>query len=117
MNDPVNDPIPSTSNPDLEQQVAALQRQVLMLLVALIVVTATVTGYLYYESHVLNNDLNLGRPQYMQVIRQYQENQAAIQKFENQLVQFGATHPAFQPVLKQYGLGTAGSRSLITPAP
>ncbi|HUA66097.1 MAG TPA: hypothetical protein VME24_09630 [Alphaproteobacteria bacterium] len=116
MNDPVNDPISSTSHSDLEQQVLALQRQMLLLLVALIVVTATLTGFLAYQSHIGSVDLNASRPRYLQLIQQYQDNQAMIDKFENELVQFGATHPAFQPVLKQYGLGPSGSKSPTAPA-
>jgi hypothetical protein len=117
MNDRVNDPVSSTTNSDLEQQVAALQRQMLLLLVALIVVAATLTGFLVYQSHIESVDLNTNRPLFMQKIQQYQNNQAMIQKFEGQLVEFGATHPAFQPVLKQYGLSPAGSKLPTTPAP
>src|SRR5215469_7198309 len=100
----MNDPVSSTTNTDLEQQVAALQRQVLLLLVALIVVTATLTGFLYYESHIGSADLNFNRQRLLQMITQYQAEQPAIQKFETQLVQYGAKNPKFQPVLSQYGL-------------
>ncbi len=117
MNDLVNNPISPTNNPDLEQQMAALQRQVLLLLVALIVVTATLSGFLYYESHVRNEELNLQRPHLLQMITQYQTNRATIQKFEKQLVEFGATHPAFEPVLVKYGLVQGGSKIPTTPAP
>ena len=116
MNDPVNDPVSSTTNPELEQLVAALQRQVLLLLVALIVVTATLTGFLFYESHIRNDELNAARPGLMQMITQYQKNQAVIEKFENQLVQFGATHPGFEPVIVKYGLVQNGAKAPTTPA-
>jgi hypothetical protein len=117
MNDPVNDPVSPTTNPDLAQQVAALQRQVLLLLVVLIVVTATLTGFLFYESHIRSVDLNLQRPRLMQLITQYQNNQAMIQKFEKQLVDFGATHPGYEPVLAKYGLVQGGLKPPTTPAP
>lgn len=120
MNDPVNDPVSSTTNPDLEQQVIALQRQVLLLLVALIVVTATLSGFLFYESHIRNEELNANRPGLMQIITQYQKNQATIEKFEKQLIEFGASHPGFEPVLVKYGLAQPGSKTPAaptTPAP
>lgn len=96
---------------------AALQRQVLLLLVALIVVTATLTGFLFYECHIRNDELNAARPGLMQLITQYQKNEATIEKFEKQLVDFGATHPAFEPVLAKYGLVQASSKAPTTLAP
>lgn len=44
----MNEPVSTTSSPDLAMQVAALQRQVFMLLVSLIVVSATIVFFLYY---------------------------------------------------------------------
>ena len=113
----MNDPVSPTTNPDLEQQIIGLQRQVLLQLVALIVITATLAGFLFYESHVRSEELNLERPRLMQLVMQYQNNQAAVQKFEKQLVEFGATHPAFEPVLVKYGLVQGGSKVPTTPAP
>jgi hypothetical protein len=88
---------------DIEWQIAALQRQVFLLLLALIVVTATVVFYLYYQSHVLTNELNQYRPQAQQVIQLYKQNARAITGFETQLNNYALTHPSFQPVLKKYG--------------
>ncbi|MGH7943354.1 MAG: hypothetical protein ACREFR_20025 [Limisphaerales bacterium] len=117
MNERLNDPLPSTTNNDLEQQVAALQRQILILLVALIVLAATVTGFLYYQSHVGSNDLNLARPHYMAMIAHYEQIQPVIEKFDRQLIDFGATHSSFQPILQKYGLEKAAPKGLMAPAP
>ena len=113
----MNETVSSTTNPDMDQQIAALQRQVLLLLVALIVVTATLTGFLYYESHIGSADLNFNRQRLLQMITQYQTEQPAIQKFETQLVEYGAKNPKFQPILNQYGMGPANSKMPTTPAP
>ena len=89
---------------DIEWQIAALQRQVFLLLLSLIVVTATVVFYLYYESHVLTTQLDQYSPQAQQVIQLYQRNFRAIANFENQLGTYAQTHQAFgQQVLKKYG--------------
>lgn len=97
------EPIIPARAPDLEWQVAALQRQVFLLLLALVVVTATVVFYLFTESHFRNVDLMTMRPQAMQIIRAYNQNAQAIQSLEAQLGNYAATHPSFQPVLKKYG--------------
>lgn len=111
----MNDPISSASGSDLAQQVAALQRQVFLLLVALIVVAATVVFYLCYEGHVASENYAGVRPEFTQLIQGYNKNALAIQNFEKQLVGYGTTHPNFQPILKQYGL--IGPANPAVPAP
>jgi hypothetical protein len=96
---------------ELEWQVAALQRQVFLLLLALIVVTFTVVFYLFYQSHILTNDLDTYRPGALQMIQTYNANARAIGNFESEVSNYGATHPAFQPVLKKYGLMPAATPS------
>lgn len=93
----------SPAQSDIEWQVAALQRQVFLLLLSLIVVTATVVFYLYYQSHVLAFDLNrYVRPQAQGVIQFYKQNARAIDNFESQLNTYAQTHPDFDQVLKKY---------------
>jgi hypothetical protein len=88
---------------DLQWQVAALQRQVFLQLLALVVVTATVVFYLYYQNHTLSRDLDQNRQQAMSVIDAYNRNQQMIKSFEAQLINYANTHPNFQPVLMKYG--------------
>lgn len=99
----MNDPMPSTTGSDLEQQVAALQRQVFLLLVALNVLAATMVFFFYYESHIASKEYDAGREHAMQIIGEYQKNALSIQKFDQQLAAFGTTHPDFQPILRKYG--------------
>jgi hypothetical protein len=112
----MNDTDSSTSNSDLGQQVAALQRQVFLLLVALIVVAATFVFHLYYQSRIDSKDLEGLRPSAKLAIDEYSRNALAIQNFEKQLVGYGMTHPSFQPILRQYGL-MASPANPAQPAP
>lgn len=89
---------------DLEFQVVALQRQVFLLLLSLIVVTFTLVFYLYYQSHILTNDLDKYRPTALQVIKNYNDNAQVIANFESQVGNYAQAHPAFQQALKQYGI-------------
>jgi len=92
---------------DLASQVAALQRQIFTLLLALIVVSGTLTVYLYRQASVTRKDIESIRPQAEQIISSFNQNRAGMQAFVNQLVDYGRTHPDFQPILKKYGLGMA----------
>lgn len=88
---------------DAEGQVAALQQQVFLLLLALVVISATFVFYLFIQSFFLSKDLDALRPQALQVIQAYTANRQAINTFHQELNDYALTHPSFQPVLKKYG--------------
>lgn len=88
---------------EAEGLIAALQRQIFLLLLALVVISATLVFYLFCESHFLSNDLDSIRPQAIQVIRAYTTNRQAITGFHQALGNYALTHPNFQTVLKKYG--------------
>ncbi len=97
------------ASPDLSDQVAALQRQVFILLVMLVIASGTLSAYLCYQSHVAKKDIQAIRPQAMQIMQNFNQVQASInpksiEVFLNQLVAFGQTHPDFRPVLLKYGI-------------
>jgi hypothetical protein len=94
--------IKSTEPSDLAGQVASLQRQVMILLLALIVVSGTLASYLYYQSRILGKDLATIEPQAAQMINGFNQNEPNMEKFIQQLVVYGQTHPDFQPILKKY---------------
>jgi hypothetical protein len=92
---------PTQSNSDLSEQVAALRSQLFMLLLALIVVSATVTGYLYLQARHASRDI----AQTSQVLQAIEKNRANIHGFVEQLAAYGQKNPAFQQqVLRKYGI-------------
>ena len=98
----------SETNPpvaaDLAVQVVYLRRQISLLLLALIVVSGTLTSYLFYQSRIMGNELAGLEPQAQAIIQNYGKNQPYIQKFIQELVVYGQAHPDFQPILKKYGI-------------
>jgi hypothetical protein len=98
-----------SSTADLTGQIAALQRQVFILLLALIVVSGTLSAFLCYQSHVAGKDTQNIRPQAMQLINNFTQISAGIDRkgaeaFVNQLIAYAQTHPEFRPVLQKYGI-------------
>jgi hypothetical protein len=89
---------------DLAGQVAALQRQVFTLLLALIVVSGTLVAYLGYESHHLGKDITAINAQ---VVQPYNQKLPVIETFVSQIVAYGQAHPDFRPVLAKNGIATA----------
>jgi len=94
----------SPMNSEVPDQIAALQRQVFTLLLALIVVSGTLTVYLFQQATIARHDIAGLKPQATKVIDTYNQNRAEIQSFVQQLAAFGKTHPDFQPILKKYGI-------------
>jgi len=104
----MNEPEISPAGPDeLAGQISCLQRQVRMLLMVLVVVSSTLTAYLFYQSRILGKDLDNTKPQAMQIIQNYNKNVPQMQKLVQQLVAYGQTHPDFQPILVEYGIVSA----------
>jgi hypothetical protein len=92
------------SSNELNEQVSALQRQVFALLLALIVVSGTLTVYLYRQASLTRKDTDALQQQAGPVIAIFRQNQAAMINFVNQLVIYSQTHPDFRPVLLKFGI-------------
>jgi hypothetical protein len=109
-------------NDDTNAQISALQRQVFALLLALIVVSGTLTVYLYRQASISGKDIDAIKPQAQQIIGVYNQNQTLMVNFVNQLVAYGQTHPDFGPVLAKYGIAPvpgipAGAPPTSSPPP
>ena len=90
-------------------QIAALRRQMATLLLALIVVSGTLAVYLWYQSHIVGKEIDVIRPQAMQVMKVFNQTSPIVQKLVPQLVAYGQAHQDFQPILKKYGVPLTNS--------
>jgi hypothetical protein len=105
MNESEMNPAPQ-SNPqtDMMDQVVALRHQVFTLLLALVVVSGTLTVYLYRQASVAKKDMAAVKPQATQMIDAFKRDHPMMDAFVKQLTAYGVTHPDFQPILKKYGI-------------
>jgi len=91
----------SHSHAELSDQISALRRQTFTLLLALLVVSGTLTVFLYRQASLARRDII----QTTQIIQSINQNRSGIQTFVQQLAAYGVTHPDFQQqVLKKYGI-------------
>ena len=106
MNESETNPAPQAFTPqtDLMDQVVALRQQVFTLLLALVVVSGTLTVYLYRQASVAGKDLAAVKPQATQMIDLFKKTQPQMDAFVKQLTAYGVTHPDFQPILRKYGI-------------
>ncbi len=94
---------------NLSDQVAALQRQVFALLLALVVVSGTLTVYLYRQASIIGKDVASEK----QLIVTVNQGEATMISLANQLAVYAKAHPEIAPLLTKYGIGPNG----IQPAP
>jgi len=92
------------SDSDSDSEISALRNQVFILLVALIVVSGTLTVFLYRQASLTRKEIDALKPQANQIMMAFNQNQNMINGFVNQLVAYGQTHPDFVPVLAKYGI-------------
>ena len=100
----------SERNPDLELIVESLQRQVFLLLLALIIISATVVFYLSYQARIYGNELHASQPQAKQLMDNYRRELPVINSFDQQIGSYALTHPDFQRVLAKYGWSAAAAK-------
>jgi len=111
MNDPEIQP--SVSFSGLADQIAALQRQIFMLLLVLLVVSLTLASYLYYEGLVFGKEIDTLQPQATQAMGMFKAAIASMPaggetNFLAQVVTYGKKNPDFaQQVLRKYGINVA----------
>jgi hypothetical protein len=100
MSPEMNSTNPNPVNPEI----AALRNQLFTLLVALIVVSGTLTIYLFRQVTVSGKDLAAAK----KLITVVSQDQSKIVPFVNQLAVYGKTHPDILPLLAKYGIGPNG---------
>src|SRR5260221_3609759 len=95
----------SSTQTELSDQIAALRRQTFILLLALIIVSGTLTVFLYRQASLTRRDIAGIKPQATQIIQAFEQNRPAITNFVQQLVTYGTAHSDFdQQGLKKYGI-------------
>ena len=98
-------------NLEADSEISALKTQMFTLLVALVVVSGTLTIYLYRQASLAGKDINATN----QLIANVNQNEAAIVAFANQLAAYAQTHPDVRPILAKYGVPATGIPTAAAP--
>ena len=94
-------------------EIACLKNQVFTLLVALVVISGTLSVYLYNQTRLVGKDIAQGH----QLENAMKQSQDAMGGFVGALMQYAQKHPEFVPVLKKYGLPPATTPAAAPAAP
>jgi hypothetical protein len=107
----------STAQTELMDEIVALRHQVFSLLLALVVVSGTLSVYLYRQASTTGKDIAAIKPQAIKIIQEFTQNRASMESFVKQLSVYGGTHPDFQPILKKYGITPQSAAAAAAPKP
>ncbi|HTY89100.1 MAG TPA: hypothetical protein VMB80_16760 [Candidatus Acidoferrum sp.] len=113
---PIAQPAAPVPQNDLLDQVVALRQQVFTLLLALVVVSGTLTVFLYIQARRASMELAVIKPQASAMIDAFKQKQPTMETFVKQLTAYGVTHPDFQPILKKYGIPLPPASSPVAPS-
>jgi hypothetical protein len=97
-------------------QIVALRHQVFTLLLALVVVSGTLTVVLYRQAKLTGRDIDTIKPQANLIIQAFKRDQQGMEAFVKQLTAYGSAHPDFQPILKKYGIVQQPATAPAAPA-
>jgi hypothetical protein len=111
MNEPENRTPESSEIAELQGRCNTLNRQMGVLLVALFVVSGTLTVFLGVQSRRVGKNLQSIQPQAQMVIAASQKEAPVISSFMAKLVDYGRTHPDFAPIMVKYHLNTNAAAS------
>jgi hypothetical protein len=100
-NKPVS--MPATDTPDLREQIESLRHLIGSVLILMVMVSGTLTIFLYREMKTASNQLDTFRPQAMNAMTIYQQQQKPLmEEFAKRIQLYGQTHPDLAPVLVRW---------------
>lgn len=111
---------PAPEPADWQEERARLERQITFLLVALVILSVTVTVFLWRQVRYAKRDLEMLRPVAAQVIQEFNQKKPEVDSFIARLFEYGRAHPDFVPIINKYQikpLTGAPPAAATSPAP
>ncbi|HUC84491.1 MAG TPA: hypothetical protein VL970_04790 [Candidatus Acidoferrales bacterium] len=98
---------------DTNDEIVALKNQMFILLVALIVVSGTLTTVLYRQASLAKKDI----AQAQKVVAEMTNNEVVLRGIVVRLQNYGAKHADYEAILKKDGFATVGNPAAAPVAP
>ncbi|HLH54185.1 MAG TPA: hypothetical protein VKY92_11285 [Verrucomicrobiae bacterium] len=106
---------------DLQRECESLRQSVSSLMLVLILVSGTLSVYLWRQVRVTKGELQALAPQAAQQLKEYTNAYSLTQDFGRKLAEYGRTHPDFGPIMLKYNLNNLlqkpGEAAPASPAP
>jgi hypothetical protein len=103
------DPVPA-SQLDLQSQYNRLQQLVSSLLLIMIVISGTLSIFLWRQYRFVNSELGVLAPQATQLAIEQTNYTAFVQDVARKLAEYSRTHPDFAPIAARYHLNDSAAK-------
>ena len=116
MSDP--EATPPTSTTDGQGPCHAcegLQKQLNLLLIGLIVLSATLAVFLLMQTRYIRHDLTNMKPAAGVIIQGYNQEKPAVDAFVAKVTEYARTHPDFAPIAHKYQLQVTNAAPATKP--
>lgn len=81
-----------------------MQKQLNILLMAVVILSATFSVFLWRQTRYLRRDLEGLKPMAGPVIQRYNQEKPTVDAFVAKVAEYARTHPDFAPIAKKYQL-------------
>lgn len=102
MNDLETKPEPTASGSRSDYE--CVQRQLNILLIAVVILSATFSVFLWRQTRYLRRDLEGLKPLAGPVIQRYNQEKPTVDAFVAKVAEYARSHPDFAPIAKKYQL-------------
>ena len=105
---------------DLRSQYESLRHLVVSILILVVVVSGTLSIFLFREFRNAGRELDNIKPSAQEFAMNYQKGDGpSVENFLLRIVDYGRTHPDFAPILKKYRInpGPGAGTPINVPAP
>ena len=107
MNDLDNPSASSYELGQLQGECDSLRRLVGTLLILLVIVSGTLSIFLFRQYTLIHQEVDGFRRQYEEASRRYQQIKPKMDDFERRVTDYARTHPDFAPIAATYGINTS----------
>jgi hypothetical protein len=101
---------------DVNQPCACLQRQVTIMLLALVIISGTLFAFLWRQVRYARRDLEAMKQPATQIIQEFNQSKPTMDAFVGKLAEYGRTHADFAPITKKYQLPMTAAPAPPQPA-
>lgn len=108
---------PEPQDEELRETCASLQRQVTWLLLALLIVSGTLTVFLWRQARIARKDLDSNKRLASIVFQAYQRDKPKLDGILEKVAEYGRSHPDFAPILEKYKINPTNTPATSTTAP
>jgi hypothetical protein len=109
MNEGDNKQMNTPEMDDWKERYTDLSRQLAMLRAAVLVASLTLTAYLFVQNRRTGKDVEALRSNVQQIVDGSKKEGELMSALAGKLLEYGQTHPDFQPILNRYGIKAVGA--------